>query len=77
MQIRHFKKGLCAAVLLFGAIGLANYSLENKTEKDPSSAYFFSTDVVQFYPASAEEELYNQREVLEQYKKEIKRNRAE
>lgn len=48
------------------------YTYESKPQKvsesAPPSRYISNGNDVQYYPASAEEQLYNQREVLKQYK---------
>ncbi|QDT26569.1 hypothetical protein [Gimesia panareensis] len=74
MQARQKPVLLCTVLLFFSVI--AYTSIQNQKAREaqvhvsPHHYDFYSADVVQLFPYTSEEQLYNQREVLEQYKRE-------
>ncbi len=72
MVIRQFKNWSSAGILGLALIGLSCTGCQSSIGGQTLPSAYYLNDDVQFYPAGPEEQLYNQREVLEQYKLERK-----
>ena len=72
MVIRQFKNWSSAGILGLALIGLTSTGCQSSIGGQTLPSAYYLNDDVQFYPAGPEEQLYNQREVLEQYKLERK-----
>lgn len=72
MVIRQLKNWSSVGVLGLALIGLANSGCQTSMGGQTLPSAYYLDDDVQFFPAGPEEQLYNQREVLEEYKMERK-----
>lgn len=74
MQARQKPVLLCTVLLFFSVIAYTSIQNQKTHEAQihvsPHHYDFYSNDVVQLFPYTSEEQLYNQREALEQYKRE-------
>ncbi|QDT26570.1 hypothetical protein Pan153_08000 [Gimesia panareensis] len=68
MVIRQLKNWSTVGVLGLALMGLANSGCQTSMGGQTLPSAYYLDDDVQFFPAGPEEQLYNQREVLEQYK---------